>query len=286
MNRHEVHVFANGKASIWDREAGETMHSEMGPDEEARSVYLEQTRLAERLTRMPAQETGPLVLYDIGMGIASNALAAMRLTMCLKDARPLHLVSFENSLRGLELALQDPAHFKTQDEQRDILETLISERRWQSADGRILWELRLGDFLNQELAPEPEVIFFDFFSPQSSPDLWTSSVFKRLFTACSSRRLRNQSTVLATYSAATFARSALLLAGFYVGYGLATSHKSETTLVSTRLGDLAKPLGKTWTERLKRSSKPLPVDIAFSEHEAVISKILAHPQFSSEFQRS
>jgi queuine tRNA-ribosyltransferase len=276
MKRHEVHVFENGTASIKSLEAGETMHSQVGPDEEARQVYLAQTRLAERLSL--AEGARPLVLFDIGMGIASNALAAIELAQTMNPRRPLHIVSFENTLEGLELSLQEPNRFPLQARYRELLEVLMRARNWKSAD--VTWELRFGDFQSQELTPEPEVIFYDFYSPKAVPGLWTSQNFKRLFSACENRRSSGQPTVLATYSAATFVRSALLLAGFYVGYGAKTSLKSETTLASTRLSGLEAPLGKTWLERLSRSSKPLPLDVAQADYDLAMQAIHSSSQFS------
>jgi queuine tRNA-ribosyltransferase len=89
-----------------------------------------------------------------------------------------------------------------------------------------------------------------------------------------------QSTVLTTYSAATFVRSALLLAGFSVGYGAETALKSETTFASTILSELKRPLGNAWLDRLFRSSKPLPIDVPETEKEAALTRIRASDQFS------
>jgi tRNA U34 5-methylaminomethyl-2-thiouridine-forming methyltransferase MnmC len=276
MNRHEVHVFENGTASIRDLEAGETMHSQVGPDVEAKRVYIEQSGLADRLIRGSL----PLVLYDVGMGIASNAVAAIDLAQSLAGCRPLHIISFENTLDGLKLALSDAARFPTQNRHREKLEALIENRIWKKADGSITWELRFGDFLNQELSPAPEVIFYDFYSPKSAPQLWTLQCFERLFSACEKRKVQGLSTVLTTYSAATFVRSALLLAGFSVGYGGQTEMKAETTIASTMLQDLKNPLGKPWLDRLLRSSKPLPIDVLPSQTNETLTKIQASSQFS------
>jgi tRNA U34 5-methylaminomethyl-2-thiouridine-forming methyltransferase MnmC len=284
MNRHEVYVFENGTASIRDLEAGETMHSQVGPEEEARKVYIEQSRFAERLqSRAPQSDESPLVLYDVGMGIASNALAAIELATSLGSTsrRPLQIVSFENTLEGLKLSLSsESAPFPVQNRHREKLDALIQNHLWNSEDGKIQWELRFGDFLDQELIPEPEVIFYDFYSPKAAPQLWTYRGFKRLFDACERRRQLGQSTLLTTYSAATFVRSALLLAGFYVGYGEKTALKSETTLAVTQLKELERPLSQSWLERLARSSKPLPLDVTSSEGEQALVRIRSSNQFS------
>ncbi len=51
------------------------MHSVNDPAEEARSLYVEQSRLIGRL-QLPDSE--PLVVWDVGLGAAANAMAAIR----------------------------------------------------------------------------------------------------------------------------------------------------------------------------------------------------------------
>ena len=49
--------------------------------EEAQSLYVEQSALAERLRLHPGEDAGnaeELVIWDVGLGAAANALAAIR----------------------------------------------------------------------------------------------------------------------------------------------------------------------------------------------------------------
>jgi queuine tRNA-ribosyltransferase len=70
-------------------------------------------------------------------------------------------------------------------------------------------------------------------------------------------------------------RSALLLAGFFVGIGDPSGPKSGTTAAAVDLADLKRPLDARWLERLGRSSAPFPADA----HGDALDRIRAHPQF-------
>src|SRR5215212_5992445 len=70
---YEIVKAWEGFASIRQLSSGEIMHSRTDPMKEARELYVEQSRLAERLRENPTGE--PLVLWDVGLGAAANATA-------------------------------------------------------------------------------------------------------------------------------------------------------------------------------------------------------------------
>src|SRR5882757_8893873 len=72
--RYEVLV-KEGIGYIRDIASGEIMHPGGDPEHEARSLYLEQSRLIERLRERTDE---PLVLWDVGLGAAANAMTAIR----------------------------------------------------------------------------------------------------------------------------------------------------------------------------------------------------------------
>lgn len=255
--KYKIETFPNGAASLLDLEAGETMHSSIGPWAEAQAVYIRQSRLSERL-ELPG--TTPLVLFDVGMGLAANAVAAWDAFENGSRKRELHLVSFEKDFDGLREALEYPEHFAFLRGREDILRQLLIEKRIQNANG-FRWELWEGDFIEHlrsgALQEAPDLIYYDFYSPRSCPELWTRRAFKDLYRFCSGS---GKATTLYTYCSATSVRTALLLAGFYVGYGVSTQSKRETTVASLELSGLDRPLGDLWLKHWLRSSKPLPPD--------------------------
>src|SRR5205823_3732694 len=99
-----------------------------------------------------------------------------------------------------------------------------------------------------------DVVFWDPFSPRANPSLWTVAAFAAL------RRVAGPRCTLATYSASTATRVALLLGGWAVGVGDAIGDKAQTTAAAVHVGDLARPLDRRWLARLARPDAPLPAD--------------------------
>ncbi|MBI3558348.1 MAG: methyltransferase [Deltaproteobacteria bacterium] len=279
MPTHEVIKNKNGTTSLRELKSGEVMHSSVGPREEATLLYIEQSRLKARLLEKGA---GELVLWDVGLGAATNALAAMqcRLEQAGLEARPLRILSFENDISGLRLALEHSRDFPFFEGLTSAAAGLLGAKSWQSPGGEILWQLFEGDFhAHAPNCAAPELIFFDFYSPKTVPELWNIATFELLHRACSSRQAKRLGTTLYTYSASTRVRVALLLAGFYVGYGRNTGAKNDTTVAATRLEDLEKPLDARWLERLERSHEPFPHDWNGGGRTEVNTLVRRHKQF-------
>src|SRR3954464_3026474 len=109
LGDYEVHRAWEGFSSIRQISSGEIMHSRTDPIKEARELYVEQSRLAERLRENPT--SGPLVLWDVGLGAAANATAAIEGHERAMPSRPLSIFSFENDLDPLRLALEHETEF-------------------------------------------------------------------------------------------------------------------------------------------------------------------------------
>lgn len=271
--RGEVAVVTmqSGLYGLLDLEVGEVMHPVVGALAES-ARYVQSSRLAERLA-LPAEGSAgpsPLTVFDVGLGAGSNASAVWRLALT-QPSRPLRLVSFERELAALRLAAQPEhaPHFGLTDVVADAVYDLLAlgEHR----HGVHQWTLIHGE-LPDSLARAPyaaDIVLWDPFSPKGSPELWNVHAFRWLRQCCAER------ATLHTFSGATAVRSALLLSGFYVGFGDATGEKGQYTQAAMDFADLARPLGRRWLERLLRSSTPLPSD-APSDGLELIQR---HPQF-------
>ena len=266
--RFDFVVTRDGAPAVVDRVVGEVMHPVIGPAVESERLYVAQSRLRARL----AEGGGPLVLFDVGLGAGSNALAAWRASdSAPAGARPLELVSFERELGAFALALspEGVTRLGISAAETEAARALLAEGRHASA--RTVWRLRLGEAL-ETLAGEhalADLVFWDPFSPKSNPGLWTHGAFRTLRSRCGPR-----ATVF-TYSTATSTRSAMLLAGFFVGTGDASGPKEQTTAAAADPADLVRPLDKRWLERLARSSAPFPPDAPAD----ALDRIRRHPQF-------
>jgi queuine tRNA-ribosyltransferase len=277
------------------------MHSVNRPSDEANAVYVTQSRLAARLL-LPAALNGgngggdrptlaatasvdELVIWDVGLGAGSNAMAAIA---CFEDVlerhgasalRPLRLVSFERDLDPLILATAKSARFPHL--QHAAPHGIIAAGRWTHASKLLTWELVHGDFLaHVDRAVAPDLIFYDPFSAKTDTPLWTPETFARLFARCGTKPVE-----LFTYSASTAVRVALLTAGFFVAEGVGTGPKEATTVAFTPRADRSHPplaaqlLGPSWLARWRRSQSKFPATLPVEEQPAFAARIEAHPQF-------
>ena len=282
--RYEV-IVKDEVGYIRDTVSGEVMHPGGDPAHEAQSLYVEQSRLLERLSSPAgwAQESGsaqPLVLWDVGLGAAANSMAAILAVETLPPAasRPLKVVSFENDLDSLKLALDHPAWFKHL--RHAAPRALLRDNRWHSPTSPIEWLLLCGDFAVRKFeAPAPDIVFFDPFSFKTDSALWTLDAFRELAQAC-----KDKPAELCTYTYSTSVRAAMLAAGFYVAKGRATGLKGETTIgLSARAAATAhgrELLGQEWLVRWRRSDAQAPVG-SLEQDDSWRAAVLAHPQFKA-----
>ncbi|MEO7599738.1 MAG: tRNA guanosine(34) transglycosylase Tgt [Opitutus sp.] len=284
LGNYEVLTSAEKFSSIRQISSGEVMHSVNRPSDEANRLYVEQSWLASRLNAADPDQS-EWVIWDVGLGAASNAMAAVQ---CFEQqvragagkVRPLRIVSFECDLDPLRLAVKNPSHFPHL--RHGAPHELLKNGRWVHRSGRLSWELWEGDFLEKYSATAvPDVLFYDPFSYKTDAVLWTAPVFSRIFDYC-----RPKSSELYTYSSSTAARVALLSAGFFVAAGVGTGPKIDTTMAFSReIGPSQHPLapkllGTDWLSRWRRSGSKFPVGLAGEERAAFERRIEGHPQFA------
>jgi len=276
---HEIVRTRAGTLAMRCLDAQEVMHPGVGPLVEAQCLYVEQSQLARRLRNVNA---ATLVVFDVGMGAASNALAARATSeRAPSGAARLELVSFERDLGALKLAMTAGDAFGLCGEAAEAAQAIVIHGNHETP--RTRWTLIHGDLLNalrsDKVAQNPaDIVFWDPFSPRSNPQLWTIAAFSAL------RAVAKPGCTLFTYSASTAVRLAMLLAGWAVGVGDSIGDKAATTVAATSADDLARPLDRSWLARLSRSDVPLPTDAPAD----VVARASAAPQFShaSESRRS
>jgi tRNA U34 5-methylaminomethyl-2-thiouridine-forming methyltransferase MnmC len=271
----------NGIWSVHSPADAETMHPGLGPGGEAEALYVRQLRIPERVQ----DSEGEFVIWDVGLGGAANALAAIR--ACRTLGVQLRIVSFDYTIEPLRFALRHVNELEYLRDYTHWLEALMAQSAVQFKDKEleVRWELRVGDFpemirrFTGAECPAQHAIFFDPFSPAKNPAMWTEELFASLFRAthpgvpCS----------LATYSRSTMVRAAMLLGGFFVGRGKSSGRKEETTIAANSLALLDEPLDTDWLKRAERSDSAEPLHGGTYSQAPLTSDTLArlraHPQF-------
>ena len=271
MFKFEIVTTKMGVLSIRDNATQEIMHNPVGPWAEANTLYIEQSHLARRLTENSAEE---IVIFDVGLGAAANALAALHCARSLKARRPMRLISFERDLDLLRFALENSHRFDHFSGFEAAVRALLEKGLWEE-DG-ISWELRHGnfeEFIERE-SSLANIVFYDPYSSKKNQEMWSADIFRKVRAKCAGDGM------LLTYSRATPIRVAMLYGGFYVGVGTASGAKDETTQAAVRLEDLAHPLGQAWLGKWSRSHHPNANGLRDEDFPTVKAFVLNHAQFS------
>lgn len=311
-SEYQLVQLRNGTQAVYAASYDEKMHPGLGPAAEAEALYVRQLKIRER---MQAHD-GEFVVWDVGLGAAANALTLLHLTRDLPC--PLRIVSFDDTSGPLEFALTHAESLGYFHDCAATVRRLLVDRNVRFNDGlrTVHWEFNLGDFpkwvtsstehptLDQRepeagvqalacaedrLKPElqrlalaaPHAIFYDAFSPAKNPAMWTLPLFTNLFRLLDPTRPCS----LTTYSRSTMLRVTLLLAGFFVGRGIPTGLKEETTVAANSLALLDESLDCRWLERAHRSDCAEPLHQPVYRRAALSQKSWAKLQTNPQFKR-
>lgn len=89
---------------------------------------------------------------------------------------------------------------------------------------------------------------------------------------------------MTNYTRSTSVRVTMLLAGWFVGTGVPTGEKEETTIAANRPGLLEKPLDHVWLSRVRSSTSASPLRGRNYERGPIspedYARLIAHPQFA------
>lgn len=276
-------IVRNGSTSVQHISSGEVMHSVSDPDQEAKSLYIEQSGICDRLIEKN-ESSDPIVVWDVGLGAGHNALATIRAhEACTNKIAPhacraLKLVSFENDLDSFRLALKNRNSFSHL--KHPSANVFLERGQWKSKRSDLEWTLLNGNFTKLAIsAPTPDLIFFDPFSYKTNPDLWSMELFTMLFNLAKPGK-----TKLFTYSASTSVRTAMLASGFFVAKGRGSGPKNETTIALMLLNRLQKTeydlLQSDWLQRWERSQNRYPPGLEDGDKARIEELIRNHSQFA------
>jgi queuine tRNA-ribosyltransferase len=275
LDEFEIVTLKSGVKSLRSLAHQETFHPVTGAVAEANALHVAQQRLRERAGAMREK----FVIWDVGLGAAGNALAAIEALAGREADVELH--SFDKTTAPLKFALAHANDLPDVAARMSLLTELL--RTGSTNVSHIRWTLHLGDFHEQIKTGSleaPGSIFYDPYSHTVNPEMWTLEHFTRVF-----RRLRADVPCLLTnYTRSTAVRVTMLLSGFFVGRGVAIGEKNETTIASNALELLEKPLGLAWLESVLRSSNSAPLCEAREEAGGKIraedfERLRTHSQF-------
>lgn len=225
----EIQKTADGLNTFFSDKYNETYHSRHGVLQEAQHVFLNATGITEQL-----KSEKKIFLLEIGFGTGFNFfLTAAR---ALKSAAKLQYYVVENDLADYE-SFEKLNHHDLFSE-NPLYKNFIYWRKWSSklnpgmyriAYKNIRLNLILLNALKMKLPKNLfDVVYFDPFSPEVNPELWTTDFLRKIFSSM------KKGAILTTYSAKGNVRRAMQEAGFKVEKLPGAKGKREMT-AATRL---------------------------------------------------
>ncbi len=201
--RTELRITDDGSHTLYVPEIDETYHSTHGAIQESMHIFIH-SGLLHCKKQM-------LNLLEIGFGTGLNAFLA---AVTAQDASyTINYHTLEKFPVPAEQALQ--LNFSQQSavhNSRELFEK-IHLAEWEK-EVEISGNFRLkklnSDFTSYTPDTKFDVVFFDAFSPEKQPEMWTKKQFEKIFAAC------NEGAVLTTYCAKGVVRRTLQEVGFKV----------------------------------------------------------------------
>ena len=206
MQRRELVITADGSHSIYLPDLGEAYHSRFGAISESEHVFIRQGLHSMKECSFPVE------ILEVGFGTGLNAL------LCLIHARNLKLKVNYTALEPYRLNACDTDALNYPDQINDYdsaelfrkLHATMQGCKTQIAPGFVfeIMETRLENMhLN---TGKFHLVFYDAFSPETQPELWTEEIFLRIHNGMASRG------ILVTYCCKGTVKRALRNAGFKV----------------------------------------------------------------------
>lgn len=195
---------ADGSNSIYNEELDETYHSRHGALQEAKHVFI-------KMGLEPLLDKKKLDILEIGFGTGLNAW----LTACrAKESNVMINYTGVEAYPLTSEALEEVnyAGLSKDESEKNILNEIQSSPWEKQISIHPHFSISKRKMLFSEIRSMAsfDLIYFDAFGPRVQPELWTETIFSKMFNA-----LRNEG-VLVTYSAKGDVRRAMIAVGFKV----------------------------------------------------------------------
>ena len=192
---------ADGSATLYVPLLDEHYHSVKGAGTESQHIFIEMGMRHALASKGDAKEA--LRIFEVGFGTGLNALLALE-----EAERTGILVDYTAvELYPLEWDEVAPLGYSDHPLFRRLHEAVWEE--WVQLTPHFRLKKLKADLLALSL-PEADVVFYDAFSPEKQPELWSEDLF------CQLRKALPPGAVLTTYCAKGEVRRRLQRAGFLV----------------------------------------------------------------------
>lgn len=202
MENKRVIVTDDGSNTLFSTQSGEHYHSIFGAIQESKHIFID-----AGLGAVP-QFSAPVHLLEIGFGTGLNAL------LSLQWAEENHIHVMYEGIEAFPIEREQTGLLNYPD-LLNINSSIFQEMHRGGSNKKLgpwfNFSLRKEKFENTQFSPEKfDVVFFDAFSPESQPEMWTPEGFEKLFSAL------KHGGILTTYSCKGSVKRMLKSAGFQI----------------------------------------------------------------------
>jgi tRNA U34 5-methylaminomethyl-2-thiouridine-forming methyltransferase MnmC len=199
----ELEITLDGSHTLYVPGIDETYHSSHGAIQESTHIFIN-AGLKKSLKKC-------VNVLEVGFGTGLNAfLTAIE---AQKSEKEIHYITLEKYPVSIEKANQLNYSQKITDKDSTFLFEKIHKADWET-DVEISNLFKLKKIQCDYTTYQPEstfdVIYFDAFSPEKQPEMWTEEQFRKMYAAC------NEGAIITTYCAKGSVRRALQAVGFKV----------------------------------------------------------------------
>jgi tRNA U34 5-methylaminomethyl-2-thiouridine-forming methyltransferase MnmC len=193
---------ADGSDTVMSDFFGENYHSHFGAVTESKHVYLK--------SGYCYSDVNPVKVLELGLGTGLNLL--MTAIESLTVNRLTHYTSIEKFPIQLDQVLK-LNYTQFFDNQFNEYYRKIHQSEWHKRNGLndyFTFEKVHSDWISYKYTDTYDVVYYDAFSPETQPELWTVEIFQKVYNAL------NINAILVTYCAKGQVRRNLQAASFTV----------------------------------------------------------------------
>jgi len=212
-------ITADKTETFLNEEVGEAYHSYTGAVEEAMNKYALPCKIKEL-----AKENGKIRILDVCSGMGYNSAVAIDVALKANRKCEIEVIGLENDSKIIEKIQEvNPPikffkHYKR-----------LTPKNLSLEEGNVSINFILGD-ARQTIKKLKEnhfdAVFFDPFSPQTTPEMWKTDFFKEV------RRVMNKEAIFSTYTISQTAREQMAEAGLFYQDGPIPSRRGPGTIAT------------------------------------------------------
>lgn len=207
-NNLQLHTTSDGSFTIWNDQLKQTYHSRHGALQESRHVFIN-AGFHEILRQYQADPLKKLQIFEMGFGTGLNAW--LTASLAIEKKVKIDYEAIETIPLG-ETIWQQLNYPTIANSSRDLFNELhkVEWNQKTSINNYFTLKKITGQLQQHRFDKHFDLIYYDAFSPESQPELWTIEIFLSLFEAM------NTNGILTTYSSKGSVRRNMQAAGFFV----------------------------------------------------------------------